>query len=155
MAGRWRSIGWVQSVVLGAAVAALAAVSIAAASAAVPAGSYTGTTTEKGPISFTVAKGGTAVQSFTVALGYDGKCGQGGGPTFSVAVKSIAVAANGSFQASVTAHDNAIAAVVQVKGSISKSGARGSVSEPKPYFACHAPNQKVNPYAETFTAKRH
>ncbi len=126
----------------------------AAAGKGPAAGQYAGTTTETGAITFTVAKNGKAVQAFKVSLGYDGKCGPGGGPTFDLAVKSIALSATGAFHTSVTAHDNATAGVVTVTGTVSKSGARGTILEPKPFFACRAPNQKINPYSETFTAKR-
>ncbi|HXA54873.1 MAG TPA: hypothetical protein VNV37_08370 [Solirubrobacteraceae bacterium] len=59
----------------------LAAVALAATEAP-KAGTYEGTNSEKGPVVLKVAKGGTGVLGFKTAIGYDGKCGQGGGPGF-------------------------------------------------------------------------
>ena len=108
-----------------------------------------------GPISFTVSAGGKKITSFTGTLGYNGKCGQGGGPDFTFKVPAMTIAANGSFSATTQGKDKAAKGTIQIKGIISKQSAHGTIVEPKPFFACRAPQQKVNPYSETFTASTH
>ena len=133
------------------AVSAIGSMLAPGASAAPKNGSYAGTTSEKSPITFTVA--GKSVKAITSSLGYDGKCGQGGGPGFSFVAPSAAIGAGGRFTATVTASAGSVKGVIQITGVISGSSAHGTISEPKPYFTCKAPNQKVNPYSETFSAK--
>lgn len=79
---------------------ALASVAFAA-SKAPKAGTYEGTSSEKGPVTLKVSKGGAAVVSFTTAIGYDGKCGQGGGPGFEPKVTNAPIK-KGRFSATVT-----------------------------------------------------
>lgn len=78
----------------------LASVALAAGKAP-KAGTYEGTSSEKGPVTLEVAKGGTAVVGFKTAIGYDGKCGQGGGPGFEPQVSKAAIK-KGRFSATVT-----------------------------------------------------
>ncbi len=120
------------------------------ASAAPKQGSYSGTTSEKAPITFKVA--GKTVKAITSSLGYNGKCGSGGGPGFSFVVPSAAIGAGGRFTVTVTAHAGSAKGVIKISGVISGSSAHGTISEPTPFFTCQAPNQKVNPYSETFSA---
>lgn len=70
-----------------------------AASKAPKAGTYEGTSSEKGPVTLRVSKG--AVVSFKTAIGYDGKCGQGGGPGFEPVVTNAAIK-KGRFSVTVT-----------------------------------------------------
>jgi hypothetical protein len=79
---------------------ALATVAMAAGKAP-KAGTYEGTSSEKGPVTLRVAKGGVAVVSFKTAIGYDGKCGQGGGPGFEPQVTNAPIK-KGRFSATVT-----------------------------------------------------
>jgi hypothetical protein len=79
---------------------ALASVALAAGKAP-KAGTYEGTSSEKGPVALKVAKGGGAVVSFKTAIGYDGKCGQGGGPGFEPKVTHAPIK-KGRFSATVT-----------------------------------------------------
>jgi uncharacterized membrane protein len=132
------------------AVSLVAAALASNACAAPKKGSYTGTTSERSPITFKVA--GKKVTAITSSLGYDGKCGAGGGPGFTFVAPSTTIGAGGHFTVTVTAHAGTATGVIQISGLISGSSAHGTISEPKPYFTCHAPNQKVNPYSETFTA---
>ena len=108
-----------------------------------------------GPVSFTVSAGGKKITSFTGTLGYNGKCGQGGGPNFTFKVPAMTIATNGSFSGATQGKDNAAKGTIQIRGIISKQSAHGTILEPKPFFACHAPDRKVNPYSETFTASTH
>ena len=70
-----------------------------AAGKAPKAGTYEGASSEKGPVTLKVAKG--AVVSLKTAIGYDGKCGQGGGPGFEPQVSKASIK-KGSFSVTVT-----------------------------------------------------
>jgi hypothetical protein len=69
---------------------ALAAAALAAKKAP-KAGLYAGTSSEHSPVTLQVSKGGISVEHFKTVIGYDGKCGQGGGPGFTVAASTIPV----------------------------------------------------------------
>jgi hypothetical protein len=119
-------------------------------------GKYVGKSSEgSAPVSFTVSANGKKITSFTAALGYNGHCGQGGGPNFTFKVPAMTITAGGQFSTTTVGKDNAAHGTIQITGSIAKQSAHGTIAEPKPFFACHAPNQKVNPYSETFTAATH
>jgi hypothetical protein len=127
---------------------------VAVASAASPkSGKYVGKSSETpaAPVTFTVL-GGQKITSFAGSLAYNGKCGQGGGPTFSFSVPSMQITAGGHFAATAQGADNATKGAIRITGIISNRSAHGSIVEPKPFFDCAAPDQKVNPYSETFTA---
>ncbi|MHB8532487.1 MAG: hypothetical protein ACYDC2_07185 [Solirubrobacteraceae bacterium] len=80
----------------------IAALLSAVAAAAVSSGKYTGRTSEGTPVTLTVAAGGHAITHFRGELGYNGKCGPGGGPLLIPSIPgSIHVGANGSFGANV------------------------------------------------------
>jgi hypothetical protein len=120
-------------------------------------GSYSGATSKPGgvPVTFAVSANGKKVLSFKTQIGYDGKCGQGGGPGFEVKVKSMAITASGAFSATVTGTFPVAAAKVKpvkikVSGHISGSAASGVVFEPGD--TC-SNDSHANPYSETFTAK--
>lgn len=117
------------------------------------AGAYSGTTSESEPVSFTVAAGGTSVSALKASLGYNGKCGQGGGPGFAIDVAKASLSKSGTFTATTTGTAGSAKGAITIDGTISGGSAHGTIIEPKPYFTCRAPNQKVNPYSETFTAK--
>jgi hypothetical protein len=144
------------AVVLGAALALVAATAAAQASSGKPptSGKYAGKASESAvpPVSFTVSANKRTITSFTATLGYDGKCGQGGGPTFSFKVPSMAIGASGSFSGTTIAKDNAAKATIQITGVISLRSAHGTIFEPKPTFVCRPPNQKLNAFSETFSA---
>jgi hypothetical protein len=131
----------------------LGGVAAALTSRAVTAGAYSGTTSEHQPVTFTVAANRKSVRNFTSEVGYNGKCGQGGGPGFEFDIASMTLTAANTFTATVVAADNAVKSTLQISGKISGKSATGTILAPKPYFTCSAPNQKVNPYSATFTAK--
>jgi hypothetical protein len=135
------------------AAAAQAAVRATGSTGAVKPGAYAGTTSESSPVSFTVAANHASVTSFKALLAYNGKCGQGGGPGFEVTVAKTAISKSGTFVATATATAGKAKGVISISGTLSGGSAHGTLSEHKPFFVCPAPNQKVNPYFETFTAK--
>ena len=118
-------------------------------------GAYVGTTSEKGSVAFTVSKSAATVQSFTAQLGYNGKCGQGGGPGFEISIPSMKLSKAGGFTATTTGVAGKTKGTIKIAGKLSRTTARGTIVEPIPWFKCQAPNQKINPYSETFTAKTH
>jgi hypothetical protein len=93
----------------------LAAVALAAKNAPKP-GTYEGTSSEKSPVAFKVSSGGTAIQSFKTVIGYNGKCGQGGGPGYTAAAGRIAIR-NGSFSIT-TSFKGPVASVPSKQGKI-------------------------------------
>ncbi len=117
-------------------------------------GKYLGKTSETSgaPLSFTVSAAGTKITSFTASLSYNGKCGQGGGPTFAFKVPAMTIAKGGHFAATTQGADKATKGTIRITGIIATRSAHGTIVEPKPFVACRAPNQNVNSYSETFTA---
>jgi hypothetical protein len=124
---------------------------VVSAGAATGSKTFSGTTSERGPVSFKVV--GKHVVAFSASLGYNGNCGQGGGPGYTIKVASIKVASGGRFSATTTGV-GPVASVpsvrIRVAGRIKARHATGSVLEPKHF--CAAPNQTKLSYAETFTA---
>ncbi len=140
------------------ALALLAFTAIAAASKApkpVKGSTYAGTTSERIPVTFKVSRSGHQIKAFTTSLGYNGHCGQGGGPSYEVAVPTMGIGAGGKFSATTKAALKGVSAVkpvkVKVSGRISGRVASGSVVEPG--NRCSAPHAGVLPYSETFTAQ--
>ena len=117
----------------------------AVALAAAKAGRYSGTTSEKGAVTLTIAHG--KITHFHAVVGYNGKCGQGGGPPLTAAPASISIH-NGRFSVSVrlrllkVANDPGI-----VEGTASANKVSGTVVE-------LLNGQRNRCYTETFTARR-
>ncbi len=82
-------------------VSLLLAAAALAAKKAPKAGTYEGTSSEKSPVTLKVSKGGRAVVGFKTAIGYDGKCGQGGGPGFEPQIAKASIK-NGRFSVTTT-----------------------------------------------------
>ncbi|HSZ13350.1 MAG TPA: hypothetical protein VK790_04875 [Solirubrobacteraceae bacterium] len=121
----------------------------ALAAAAVKVGKYSGTTSEGGPVTLTVAANKKTITHFNAVLGYNGKCGQGGGPGLTAAPASLPIAKNGGFARSVTLSLTGIANPIhdpgRVFGKVSGSTVTGTIEQ----FL----GGKVNKcYVETFTA---
>jgi hypothetical protein len=119
----------------------------------VQSGSYEGTTGKTGgaSVTFTVAANGKRILGFSTSLGYNGKCGQGGGPGFEIKVASMAISKKGAFSAKTTGTFPAAGVKsikVSVSGHISGSKASGTVLEP----GDRCSSSSANPYSETFTA---
>lgn len=116
---------------------------------------YGGTTSEHGAVTFMVSKNGKRIVNFKTNLGYNGHCGQGGGPGYEIQISSIAIGPGGKFQAKTKGtFPNAAAHVtpvtVKVSGHIAGTKAAGAVIDPG--NVCSAPHKGVLPYSETFTA---
>jgi hypothetical protein len=154
---RSRRVRALPSVALACALLAVGAGAVAAKSVKGPlkGAAYGGTTSERVPVTFKVSGNGKRIVSFSTSLGYDGDCGQGGGPAFEVKIPSIAIAAGGRFSATAKGTlSGAIAHVepitVKVAGRISGAKASGTVRQPG--NVCQAPHKGRLSYSETFTA---
>jgi hypothetical protein len=144
-------------------VATVALVATALASGAVhgkpKAGRYTGTTSESGTVSFKVVKGGKRITGFTTEDGYNQKCqfgggGSGGAPNFTVKVPSMTVSKTGAFAGTATATVGPFSGTFAVKGRLTATGARGTVTKLGTTCGSAASNPTTRSYLETFTAKR-
>ena len=136
---------------LPAAVLALLVCGAVLAMASAKPGKYRGLTSEGGPVTLTVAQGAKTITRFHGVLGYNGKCGPGGGPGLTAAPASMTIGAGGSFSKNVTLSLTGIANPIhdpgRVFGKVSGSTVTGTIEQ----FL----QGKVNKcYVETFTAKR-
>lgn len=110
------------------------------------AGTYSGTTSEHQPVTLKVVSNGDAITNFNTLLGYNGKCGQGGGPGYHVVISRIAIPASGEFSKKTTLKLLQFRAPGEVTGKASGSKVTGKVEQ-----FLHG---KVNKcYVETFTAR--
>ena len=131
----------------------------AVAFAAIGTGSYSGQTSEHVAVTFKVVKKGhparLKVKSFSTEVGYDGKCGQGGGPAYIVKANSIAVNSSGNFSKIVLSKfaNGSPGVKFKIKGHLSGGSATGSVAAQGQH--CAPPHQKKNPFAVTFSATKH
>jgi hypothetical protein len=141
---------------IGSAVAAVAVTALAggalaqAASKTVPvkAGSYSGTSSESAAVTFSIT--GRAIGKFKTTIGYNGKCGQGGGPGFTILANGVAIASNGTFSKKITL----VGPVKSVPnhsgkltGKVSGTTVTGSIIDE----TLNKPGQ-CNGYTETFSA---
>jgi hypothetical protein len=141
--------------------ALLPAAVVAARSRPVKGGTYRGKATLKGAtrtiegpaVTFKVSRNGKKILNFTSTLGYDGKCGQGGGPAYAVRAQSIPLARNGGFKGHATGTLGTLHPVtIDVSGRIQGRTAHGTIVEPKA-LCVGAPNAGAKAYLEQFTAK--
>jgi len=124
----------------------LAAAGAASAANHVTTGSYSGTTSERIAVTFKVASGGHAITNFKTQIGYNGKCGQGGGPGYNVVISRIEISPSGSFSKRTTLKLLQFHAPGEVSGKASGDKVTGKVVQ-----FLHG---KVNKcYVETFTAR--
>jgi len=135
----------------GLAIALATCAAVATAGAAVAAnhvdpGFYFGTTSEHGTVTFKVVANGAAITNFKTQLGYNGKCGQGGGPGYNVVIPRIAIPATGKFSKKTTLKLLKLRAPGEVSGTASGSKVTGKVVQ----FLHGKPNKC---YVETFTAR--
>jgi len=131
----------------------------AVAFAAIGTGSYSGQTSEHVAVTFKVVKKGhparLKVKSFSTQVGYNGKCGQGGGPAYVVKANSIPVNSHGNFSKVVLAKFSTGASSgvkFKIHGHLSGSSATGSVAAKGQH--CLPPHQKKNPFSVTFSATK-
>jgi hypothetical protein len=126
---------------------------------AAPTGTYAGTTTEKGTVSFTVTA--HAVVNFKVQDGYNGAChfsgGVGGLRTYSVSIKTMALSASGRFSRRVTESNAPFSgtAVIAVTGRFTGSKAFGTVTVIGKVCGTGSPTPSASMYYESYSATRH
>jgi hypothetical protein len=112
---------------------------------------YRGATSEHETVTFKVSSNGRNVLGFTTRLGYNGKCGEGGGPSYAIHAASIKLRRDGRFQATTTGTLGPNVATVTIIGRISGKKAGGVVE--KAGLRCSAgPYPGANGYRETFLA---
>ncbi|HEY4896581.1 MAG TPA: hypothetical protein VII01_10875 [Solirubrobacteraceae bacterium] len=131
------------------ALAAVLLLGVGVALAKIKSGRYAGTTSEKGPVALTIS--GKKITHFKAILGYNGKCGPGGGPGLTAAPASMTIGSNGTFSQNTTLSLTGISTPIhdpgRVFGKVSGSTATGTIEQ-----FLHG---KVNKcYIETFTARR-
>jgi hypothetical protein len=133
---------------LAAATAALAGAAVA--DAAVTPGNYSGVTSERIPVTFTVV--GHTLRNFKTQIGYNGKCGQGGGPGYTIDVAKVTGKGHGKFSATITLK-GPVAAVpnrkAKLTGTASGSKVTGTITGQGFTF------NGCNGYTETFAATKH
>jgi hypothetical protein len=127
--------------------AVLATAGAAIAASPLSTGKYSGTTSENIAVTFKVVDHGAAITGFKTQLGYNGKCGQGGGPGYNVSISRIAIAASGKFSKNTTLRLLKLHAPGRVSGTASGSTVTGKVVQ-----FLHGKANKC--YTETFTATK-
>jgi hypothetical protein len=125
---------------------ALIACASALAAAKPQAGPYSGTTSERGGVTLEVSGG--AITHFTAVIGYNGKCGQGGGPDLTASIPRMAISPNGSFGANVRLK---LGTLVNDPGRVFGTAHASTVTGTVEQFLHGKPNKC---YVETFTAHR-
>jgi hypothetical protein len=145
---RWRN-RWTRRATAIALLLPLTLATIALAAGKAPnAGTYEGTSSEKGPVTLEVAKGGAAVVGFKTVIGYDGKCGQGGGPGFEPQVAKAPIK-KGRFSVTVM-FKGEVPSIPSKKGKVTGRFAGGTVTG-----TVVIPSLKIKtclPYRETYSA---
>jgi hypothetical protein len=128
---------------------------VAAGSAPARGATYSGTTSrpEENEVSFRVASNAKRLLDFATRLGYNGKCGQGGGPNFVVRLDSMSLRRDGSFSGETTATLGQFKATIEISGRITGRSASGSVERTPATRCVGPPNEGANDYRETFTAR--
>jgi hypothetical protein len=111
----------------------------------VSAGSYSGQSSEHQAVTLTVV--GRAIKNLKTTIGYNGKCGQGGGPGYSIDAKA-SIKNNGTFSANITLA-GIVSAIKSVKGKLtgkaSGSKVTGTIED------LSTAKFKCNGYVETFS----
>ena len=123
----------------------------AVAEAAVKSGSYAGTNSEGG--SATLKISGHKLEQLKTQIGYNGKCGQGGGPGYGINVKRVTIKPSGTFSARITLismFKGVASEPASLKGKASGNTVTGKIVDMSPVLL----NAKCNGYTETFTTKR-
>jgi hypothetical protein len=123
----------------------LATAGVALAATAPATGKYFGTNSEHDSVTFKVVQHGTAITGFKTTLGYNGKCGQGGGPGYNVSIARIAIPASGKFSKKTTLRVAGVSAPGEVTGKASAFEVTGKVVQ-----FLHGKTNKC--YTETFSA---
>jgi hypothetical protein len=121
-------------------------------------GAYSGVTSEKSTVSFTLEATGKAVTGFAATDGYNDKCrfkgGVGGIPNFPVKVRRMSVAANGAFAGTAKSKLGPFTATIKVSGKLTGSTAKGTITKVGATCGTGSPTPKAASYLETFTARK-
>jgi pectin methylesterase-like acyl-CoA thioesterase len=128
----------------------LAAALAPAANAAIKAGTYSGTTSERGTVSLTIA--GHKLKNLKTAIGYNGSCGQGGGPSYTVNVPSVKLKTSGAFTATIVLHSPNVQGFPNRKAKLTGK-AKGTRVTGKIAGIGFGSTTCAQPYEETFTAQ--
>jgi hypothetical protein len=140
-------------------VVVVAAVFVASSWASPTFGTYAGTTSEHGTVSFTVGAGGKAVSGFTTQDGYNGGChfhgGVGGIPNFTVTVPNMTLGTNGQFTSTVKEKLGPFSGTFHVTGKVEGGKATGTVDELGSTCGTGSPIPTHSAYLETFAASAH
>jgi hypothetical protein len=118
----------------------------------VKSGAYSGTTSEKQAVTFTIS--GHTLSNFKTEIGYNGHCGQGGGPGYTITVKRVRIHANGAFLAKITLV-GPVAAVKSAPGTLQGKASGGKVTGKIVDTSSYFTPGTCNGYTETFTATLH
>lgn len=122
--------------------------------AAVVPGTYRGLTSERIEVKFKVSSDRHHILGFSSYVGYNGKCGSGGGPSFLIKVKSIPLSRAGNFVATTRA-TGPVASVqpttVKVSGHVSGRKASGKILD-LTISKCVSVHPGAPSYSATFTA---
>jgi hypothetical protein len=110
-------------------------------------GKYAGKTSEGGPATLTIAANGRTITHFKAVLGYNGKCGQGGGPGLTASPTTISISAAGRFAKNVTLTLASLHDPGRVFGRVSGGKVTGTIEQ-----FLHGSVNKC--YVESFTARR-
>lgn len=118
----------------------------------VKAGTYSGMNSEHSPVSFKIV--GRTINGFATQVGYNGSCGQGGGPGYQIRVKRTAIAKNGTFSTKITLV-GPVKSVKNQKGMLSGKVSGGKVSGKIVDLTVeHGTGFCQKGYNETFSAAR-
>jgi hypothetical protein len=132
------------------ALAAALVFGVALAQAAVKAGKYAGTSSEGGAVTLTINANGKTITHFDAILGYNGKCGEGGGPGLTAAPSALSIGNGGSFSRDVTLSLTGIPTPIHDPGRVFGKASGSTVTGTIEQFL----KGKVNKcYVETFTAR--
>ena len=132
---------------------AAAAAEAAARTVNVTSGNYAGKTSERGAVTFKVAH--RRIIGFLTYDGYNGSCGQGGGPGFKISItkRSIPINAAGKFSTGITLQ-GPVRSVPNDIGTLSGSVAGSRVTGKIVNLTQEHHTVCKHGYNETFTAKK-
>ena len=133
--------------------ASLVAAGVAAAARTPAPGRWTGSTSERGGVSFGVSSNRRQVTGFAAYLGYNGACGKGVGPRFPVHIAKMALSARHTFAGTTTVTAFRTTARISVRGSFVGARASGAITNAANRCAGVGRRSGRLAFAETFTAR--
>jgi len=120
---------------------------------AVTSGSYAGKTSERGAVTFKIVH--RQITGFLTYVGYNGSCGQGGGPGFkiSIAKRNIPINAAGKFSTGITLQ-GPVRSVPNDTGTLTGTAAGSRVTGKIINLTQEHHTSCKHGYNETFTAQK-